>query len=359
MTVGTVRKLDPNQPGQLTKLLMQQFSRKVVGQKKATHTLVEILENHYAGFLDKKNPIGNALFLGPTGTGKTHVVETFAESLFGTRKACIRIDCAEFQHSHEIAKLIGSPPGYLGHRETSPALTQEALNKYHTATLQVSILLFDEIEKASDALWSLLLGILDNATLTLGDNKKVDFANTIIIMTSNLGAREMANRGIGFASVDEEKDQVRLEKVALSAAKAKFSPEFMNRLQHIVMFQTLTKEQIEQVLDIELEELTMRLSVANMNRVVGTDPRMFDVAVAPRAKKRLVTEGWNPEYGARELKRVIDKMIQRPLSRMFNSGQINNGDVVVVDDSGEESFSFYTHNRTIRIPDPMRGHPSA
>src|ERR1019366_6370225 len=243
-----------------------------------------------------------------------------------------------------------------GHRETSPVFTQELLAKYHTDDLKLSVVLFDEIEKASDALWSLLLGILDNATLTLGDNKKVDFANTIIIMTSNLGAREMANRGIGFASVDEEKDQVRLEKIALSAAKAKFSPEFMNRLQHIVMFQTLTKEQIEQVLDIELEELTMRLSVANMNRVVGTDPRMFDVAVSPSAKLRLVTEGYDKTYGARHLKRAIDKMIQRPLSRMFNSGQISNGDVVVVDDSGKDDFGFYTHNRTIRIPDPMRGH---
>src|ERR1017187_2091964 len=355
MTTGTVRKLDPNQRGHLSKLLVQQFSRRVVGQGKAVQTLVEMLENYQAGFRDASKPIGSALFLGGTGTGKTHVTETFAESLFGTRKACIRVDCGEFQHSHEIAKLIGSPPGYLGHRETSPALTQEALNKYHTATLQVSILLFDEIEKASDALWSLLLGIMDNATLTLGDNKKVDFSKSIIIMTSNVGARDMSKKEIGFFDSEEEKDQARLEQIALSAAKAKFQPEFLNRIQSIVTFQTLTKEQIEQVLDIELEELTMRLSVANMNRVVGTDPRMFDVAVSPSAKRRLVTEGYDATYGARHLKRAIDKMIQRPLSRMFNSGQISNGDVVVVDDSGKDDFDFYVHNRTIRIPDPMRG----
>src|SRR5665213_140567 len=223
MTAGTQRKLDPNQPSLLSKLLVQQFSRKVIGQDKATQTLVDILENHRAGFLDKTRPIGNALFLGPTGTGKTHVVEAFAESLFGTKRACIRIDCAEFQHSHEIAKLLGSPPGYLGHRETHPALTQEALDQFHTSDLKFSVLLFDEIEKASDALWSLLLGILDKATLTLGDNRKVDFSNTIIIMTSNLGAREMSKKDIGFGGMDEEQDQVRLEQIALSAAKSKFT----------------------------------------------------------------------------------------------------------------------------------------
>jgi ATP-dependent Clp protease ATP-binding subunit ClpB len=351
MTAGTQRKLDPNQTSLLSKTLVQQFSRRVIGQDKATQVLVDILENHRAGFLDKTQPIGNALFLGPTGTGKTHVVETFAESLFGTKKACIRIDCAEFQHSHEIAKLIGSPPGYLGHRETHPALTQEALNQWHTDSLKVSILLFDEIEKASDTLWSLLLGILDKATLTLGDNRKVDFSNTIIVMTSNLGAREMAKSSIGFNGVNEEKDQTRLEQIALSAAKSKFTPEFMNRLQHVVTFQTLTEKQIEQILDIELGELEMRLFTANMNRIVGSDPRMFEIAVSPSAKRRLLTEGYDKAYGARHLKRAIDKLIQQPMAKMFNSHQINNGDVVVVDESGKDDFDFYTHNRTVVVPE--------
>lgn len=344
-TAGTQRKLDPSQNSTLTKLLIQQFAHKVVGQEKATQVLMDILENHRAGFGDKTMPIGNALFLGPTGTGKTHVVETFAESLFGNKKACLRIDCAEFQHSHEIAKLIGSPPGYLGHRETSPALTQERLNQYHTTALKFSILLLDEIEKASDSLWALLLGILDKATLTLGDNRKVDFSQTIIVMTSNLGAREMAKKDIGFGTPDEEYDQERLEKIGISAAKAKFSPEFMNRIQHIVTFRTLSDKQIEQILEIELEELHLRISASNLNPELGAVGRMFELAVSPKAKVRLVTEGFDKAYGARHLKRAISNLIQRPLAKLYNSNQIQNKDIVVVDDSGNPDLDFFVHNR--------------
>src|SRR5438105_9144405 len=176
--------------------------RKIVGQDPAVEKVVEIYQMFLAGLNAPGRPVGNLLFLGPTGSGKTRVVEAMAESLFGDPRAVIKIDCAEFQHSHEIAKLIGSPPGYLGHRETHPLLTQEALNQWHTEKLKLSILLFDEIEKASDALWQLLLGILDKATLTLGDNRRVDLSSCIIIMTSNLGASEMSNMvdgGLGFA----------------------------------------------------------------------------------------------------------------------------------------------------------------
>ena len=189
--------------------------------------------------------MGNLLFLGPTGSGKTRVVEAVAESLFGDAKACIKIDCAEFQHSHEIAKLIGSPPGYLGHRETHPLLTQEALNQWHTEKLKLSILLFDEIEKASDSLWQLLLGILDKATLTLGDNRRVDLSSCIIIMTSNLGAAEMnglVDGGLGFApkavQVDNSLDE-KITRSAVDAARRKFAPEFMNRIDKVVVFKTL------------------------------------------------------------------------------------------------------------------------
>src|SRR5919109_2475258 len=176
--------------------------RKIVGQDQAIEKVAEIFQMFVAGLNPPGRPVGNLLFLGPTGTGKTRVVEAMAEAMFGDPHAGIKIDCAEFQHSHEIAKLIGSPPGYLGHRETHPLLTQESLNKCHTEKLKLSILLFDEIEKASDALWQLLLGILDKATLTLGDNRRVDLSQCIIIMTSNLGAGEMMNLadgGFGFA----------------------------------------------------------------------------------------------------------------------------------------------------------------
>src|SRR5690242_4474117 len=194
--------LDPSRRGSDAKEFENALRRRVVGQDAAIEKAVEIYQMFLAGLNPQGRPVGNLLFLGPTGSGKTRVVEAMSEALFGDARACIKIDCAEFQHSHEIAKLIGSPPGYLGHRETHPLLTQEALNQWHTEKLKLSILLFDEIEKASDALWQLLLGILDKATLTLGDNRRVDLSQCIIIMTSNLGAGEMSNLvegGMGFA----------------------------------------------------------------------------------------------------------------------------------------------------------------
>src|SRR6266478_7204847 len=178
--------------------------RKIVGQDEAVQAVVELYQVFCAELNSPGRPVGNLLFLGPTGSGKTRVIEAAAEVLFGDPHAVIKIDCAEFQHSHEIAKLIGSPPGYIGHRETSALLTQENLDRCHTEDTGLSLFLFDEIEKASDSLWQLLLGILDKATLTLGDNRRVDFSRTIVIMTSNLGTREMSeliSGGIGFAPV--------------------------------------------------------------------------------------------------------------------------------------------------------------
>src|SRR5213596_2450800 len=204
---------------------------KIVGQDRAVRRIVNMYQIYLAGMAMPNRPIGNLLFLGPTGSGKTRVVEASAEILFGSSRAFIKIDCAEFQHTHEISKLIGSPPGYLGHRETPPALSQENLNRYRTKQNDFSLVLFDEIEKASDSLWQLLLSILDKATLTLGDNRRVDFSRTIIFMTSNLGASEMtrlASGGIGFAPRTSpgqllEVDR-KIQRVAVEAAKRKFSP---------------------------------------------------------------------------------------------------------------------------------------
>src|SRR5499426_2630425 len=192
MKTGLNTALDPTRRSTDAQDFESALRRKIVGQDQAVDKVVEIYQMFLAGLNPPGRPVGNLLFLGPTGSGKTRVVEAMSEALFGDARACIKIDCAEFQHSHEIAKLIGSPPGYLGHRETHPLLTQEALNQWHTEKLRLSLLLFDEIEKASDALWQLLLGILDKATLTLGDNRRVDFSNCVIVMTSNLGAREMS-----------------------------------------------------------------------------------------------------------------------------------------------------------------------
>src|SRR5499427_3991654 len=215
---------------------------KVVGQEEAVQAIADLYQVFCAGLHCPGRPVGNLLFLGPTGSGKTRTVEAAAEILFGDSRAVIKVDCAEFQHSHEIAKLIGSPPGYLGHRETHPLITQEALAASHGAELKLSFLLFDEIEKASDALWQLLLGMLDKATLTLGDNRRVDLSQTVIFLTSNLGGgeiTELMTGGIGFIKPENTPtsgfDQ-KVERTAVEAARRKFSPEFMNRLDKVVVF---------------------------------------------------------------------------------------------------------------------------
>src|SRR5690242_11860986 len=245
MRTGLNTALDPTRRSNDAQEFENFLRRKIVGQDDAVLKVTEIYQMFLAGLNPPGRPVGNLLFLGPTGSGKTRVVETVAESLFGDPRACIKIDCAEFQHSHEIAKLIGSPPGYLGHGETHPLLTQEALNQWHTEKLKLSLLLFDEIEKASDALWQLLLGILDKATLTLGDNRRVDLSQCVIFMTSNLGASEMTNLmvgGMGFAPkpnvVDDGLDD-KINRTAVEAARRKFTPEFMNRIDKVVVFKTL------------------------------------------------------------------------------------------------------------------------
>src|SRR5512140_761725 len=248
MRTGLNAALDPTRRSGDATEFEGQLRRRIVGQDAALEKVAEIYQMFLAGLNPPGRPVGNLLFLGPTGSGKTRVVESVAEALFGDARACIKIDCAEFQHSHEIAKLIGSPPGYLGHRETHPLLTQEALNQWHTEKLKMSLLLFDEIEKASDALWQLLLGILDKATLTLGDNRRVDLSSCIIVMTSNLGASEMSNLvegGFGFAPkanvVDDGFDD-KIDRTAVDAARRKFTPEFMNRIDKVVVFKTLRPE---------------------------------------------------------------------------------------------------------------------
>jgi ATP-dependent Clp protease ATP-binding subunit ClpB len=293
--------------------------------------------------------VGNLLFLGPTGSGKTRVVEAMAESLFGDARACIKIDCAEFQHSHEIAKLIGSPPGYLGHRETHPLLTQEALNQWHTEKLKLSILLFDEIEKASDSLWQLLLGILDKATLTLGDNRRVDLSNCIIIMTSNLGASEMSGLvggGFGFApksvQVDSSLDE-KINRTAVEAARRKFTPEFMNRIDKVVVFKTLRPEHLEQILEIELGMVQQRVLMA-----AGAHQFVFNCT--SKVKNYLLSEGTDPKYGARHLKRAIERHIVFPLANLVATGQVKLGDFVRIDLLGENKLTFVKEADGAMVP---------
>src|SRR5438477_480088 len=312
---------------------------KIVGQDRAVRRIVNMYQIYMAGMAVPGRPIGNLLFLGPTGSGKTRVVEASAEILFGSPRAFIKIDCAEFQHSHEIAKLIGSPPGYLGHRETHPLITQETLAASHSDKLKLSFLLFDEIEKASDALWQLLLGMLDKASLTLGDNRKVDLSKTVIFLTSNLGGGEISELmegGMGFiqpkdkpaAGLDEK-----VERTAVEAARRKFSPEFMNRLDKVVVFHPLRREQLEEVLDIELGQV--------QQRVLETAKGQFLFRVTTAGRDFLLQEGPVQGYGARHLKRAIERHVVYPLANLLATDQVNLGDLVCIDwDKANNRLTF-------------------
>jgi len=314
-----------------------------VGQDEAIQQIVDIYQTHLAGMSSTGRPLGNLLFLGPTGSGKTRLVEATAESLVGDARAVIRIDCAEFQHSHEIAKLIGSPPGYLGHRETHPLLSQETLNQHNPGGLKISFVLFDEIEKASDALWNLLLGILDKASLTLGDNRSVDFSRALIFMTSNLGASEMSSilrPNLGFAaresSATDERLAGKISRAAVEAARRKFTPEFINRLDKLVVFHPLGEKELSRILTLELNMVQQRI-------FQSASALPFVFSVSGEAREFLLQEGIDPKYGARHLKRAIDRHLVHPLSNLIASDQIRGGDLIRVDyDMDSYSLTFFT-----------------
>src|SRR5258708_4149150 len=335
------KELDTRQRSSTSRHFEDALRQKVVGQDEAVQALVELYQVFCAGLRSPGRPVGNLLFLGPTGSGKTRIVEAAAEILFGDSRAVIKVDCAEFQHSHEIAKLIGSPPGYLGHRETHPLITQEALAASHTDKLKLSLLLFDEIEKASDALWQLLLGMLDKATLTLGDNRKVDLSQTVVFLTSNLGGgeiTELMTGGMGFIQAKDKPvtdlDQ-KVERTAVEAARRKFSPEFMNRLDSVVVFHPLRREELEQVLEIELGQVQKRVLDSR------TGPVLF--RITSDAREFLLQEGTDQRYGARHLKRAIERDVVSPLARLLATAQVRPGDVLLIDrHPGEKGLAFLT-----------------
>jgi ATP-dependent Clp protease ATP-binding subunit ClpB len=342
MRTNLATVLDPNRRSNDAGEFEAALRRKIVGQDQAVEKVAEIYQMFLAGLNAPGRPVGNLLFLGPTGSGKTRVVEAMAEALFGDSRACIKIDCAEFQHSHEIAKLIGSPPGYLGHRETHPLLTQEALNQWFTEKLKLSILLFDEIEKASDSLWQLLLGILDKATLTLGDNRRVDLSQCIIILTSNLGASEMTNLVDGGFGFDNNFDD-KIQRTAVEAARRKFTPEFMNRIDKTVVFKTLRDEHLAQILEIELGMVQQRVLMA-----AGANQFVFNCTTG--VKQFLLREGTDPRYGARHLKRAIERHLVFPLANLVATGQVKLGDFVRVDMAAEAQMIFVKEAENTMAP---------
>ena len=342
------KQLNPTQTGFDAEKLESDLRKRIVGQDEAIRQIINVYQTNLAGMSSPGRPIGNLLFLGPTGSGKTRLVEATAESLVGDARAVIKIVCAEFQHSHEIAKLIGSPPGYLGHRETHPLLSQEVLNQYHTEKVRLSFVLFDEIEKASDALWNLLLGILDKATLTLGDNRRVDFSRALIFMTSNLGAAEMNSilrPNLGFAAGEDERksaagivDERLTEKVAragVEAARKKFTPEFMNRIDKTVVFRPLGEVELRKILNIELNLVQQRIF-----RGANAAPFVFNVTGA--AKDFLLREGTDMKYGARHLKRAVERNLVHPMSNLIATGQVRGGDLLRIDfQSDIDGLTFF------------------
>ena len=346
-------KLDPGLHSFESEEFETALRRRIVGQEDGVRALSDLYQVFRAGLSSTGRPVGNVLFLGPTGSGKTRIVEAAAEILFGNPRAVIKVDCAEFQHSHEIAKLVGSPPGYLGHRETHPLFTQEALAQYHTDKLKLSFLLFDEIEKASDSLWQLLLGILDKATLTLGDNRRVDLSQTMIFLTSNLGGgeiTELMTGGMGFVQPRdkrEDKLNVKVEHTAQEAAKKKFSPEFMNRLDKVVVFHPLRHKELEQILEIELGMVQQRVLEA---------PRgQFLFRATPEAKNFLLREGTDLKYGARHLKRAIEKFVVIPIANLLATDQISFGDMLVIDwDEETQSIAFHREGQGAFLPTSLR-----
>ena len=304
--------------------LVTLLSRKVVGQSAATNIIVPYVYMYQSGLAPAGRPAGVFLLLGPTGTGKTRTVEAIADLLHGSEKQLLKIDCGEFQLDHETAKLIGAPPGYLGHRETVPMLTQQGLKDATSNRSDLALVLFDEIEKASPSLTKLLLGILDKGTLRLGDNTEVNFEKSLIFFTSNLGAREMMkeiNPEIGFQTAFPKlRPELtgKLENIALGAVRKRFSPEFVNRIDAIVTYQPLDQKSLEAILDHDIKALQ-----SHVNSRLGD--RCFEIEVTPESREFLLCKGVSQEYGARELKRTMHRELTQPLATMVARGDVPPG----------------------------------
>jgi ATP-dependent Clp protease ATP-binding subunit ClpA len=313
--------------------LLRQLSDRVVGQPQALNQIVPYVQMHEAGLAPEGRPVGVFLLLGPTGTGKTKTVEVLAHALHGSEKHLLKVDCGEFQMEHEVAKLIGAPPGYLGHRETQPMLSQQKLNGVTSDRSSLALVLFDEIEKAAPSMTRLLLGVLDKATLRLGDNATVNFERTIIFLTSNLGAdamRKQLRPDFGFETmVGGSRDSLRkLESIGMNAVRRKFSPEFVNRIDAVVTYQPLDAAALETIVDQQIDALEKHIENRLMDRAFGID-------VTDGAREFLLRKGTSDEYGARELKRVILRHVTQPLAAMVSSGAILPEDVVKIDAEGD------------------------
>jgi ATP-dependent Clp protease ATP-binding subunit ClpA len=315
--------------------LLSQLLSRVIGQQKAMAQIVPYVQMYQAGLAPESRPAGVFLLLGPTGTGKTRTVEALAEVLHGSARNLLKVDCGEFQMEHEVAKLVGAPPGYLGHRETQPMLTQQKLSSAASESSSLSLVLFDEIEKAAPSMTRLLLGVLDKAVLRLGDNTTVNFERTLIFMTSNLGAKAI-QKGIrpdfGFESLlpngERKGVEKKIENIGMNAVRRKFSPEFVNRIDAVLTYQPLDAASLAVIVDQQVEDLERHIQ----NRL---GERAFDLEVSAAAREWLLKKGASDEYGARELKRTILRSITQPLAAMVANGAVEAGGIVRVEVDGD------------------------
>ena len=323
--------------------LASQMRRRIVGQTAAIDAIVPYVELFEAGLAPEGRPVGVFLLLGPTGTGKTRTVEALAEAIHGSERHVVRIDCGEFQLEHETAKLIGAPPGYLGHRETQPMISQQKLNAVQSDHSSLSIVLFDEVEKAAPSLGRLLLGVLDKATLKLGDNSTVNFERSLIFLTSNLGARQMAREltdRIGFAAnLDTAADPARLHAIGLRAVRRRFSPEFVNRIDRSITYHPLDAAAIQEILHLQLASLNTLLS----DRLGAS---AFQLILSPAANRFLIERGTSPEYGARELKRTLHRHIIQPVAQLVLRRLTVGERAIHIDHPpGAATLSFYSTDK--------------
>ena len=306
--------------GELERLatLEEDLHRRVIGQEDAVHAVADTVRHARAGLAEPDRPLGSFLFMGPTGVGKTELVKALAERLFATEKALVRIDMSEYREPHTVARLIGSPPGYVGYGEGGQ-LTEPVRRRPY------SVVLLDEIEKAHPEVWNVLLQVLDDGRLTDGEGRTVDFTNTVVVMTSNLGAGK-AKRPLGFTGVADDSADERI----LEAAKRAFLPEFLNRIDEIVVFEPLTEAQVEQIGALICARVAARLR----------EERGVELQVEPALMARLAREGFDPEFGARPLKRHIRRTLEKELTRAILDGRIADGAQVLAREGPDETVEL-------------------
>lgn len=340
--------LDPSLVSEDSLRLKESLDRRIIGQDRAVQQIIKVFEKFKSGINDPTKPLATLLLLGPTGVGKSEIIHVLADIIFGTRDAVTRVDCSEFSHSHEVSKLLGSPPGYVGHSEKSGVrLTQKKLDKWQReGSPKFNILLLDEVEKAHPEFFSLMLGVFDRGKLTLGDGDEVDLTQTLIVMTSNLGSRDtekiVKQSGLGFqAESDREDIDQEIYEASKKAAKFFFRPEFINRIDRTIVFRSLSPASLQKILSLELTKVQKRIL---------NSPIKFAFRISNPAKKFLLQEGTSDAYGARELKRAVEKHVSEPLASLMGSEQVTQQDCVIISYDGADELKFE------KVTDPLAGY---